>query len=153
MLNQIKKFLGIDLEHKKLFLRGFYELGKARLALDRKSFKDLMVGFEPNSRLVDSSQLNPAQRHVAHMTGWAVQTAARFTPWKSTCLVQVLAAQKILEKRGIGGVLFLGANTDKANPGIERLSAHAWLQCGSEIVTGESGHEKYTVVTCFSWGG
>ena len=31
------------------------------------------------------------------------------------------------------------------------LEAHAWLKCGELFITGESGHERYAVVSTFSW--
>jgi hypothetical protein len=82
--------------------------------------------------------------------GRAVRAAAARTPWDSSCLVQVLAAQRMLRGRGIGGEVFIGADTanEQGKPGF---SAHAWLMCGDAFVTGEGGYERFTVVSRFTW--
>ena len=58
--------------------------------------------------------------------------------------------QRMLRARGIGGTVFIGADTadEQGEPGF---SAHAWLMCGEHFVTGEGGNERYTVVAEFSW--
>ena len=88
---------------------------------------------------------------TAHRVGWAVRTAACFTPWNSTCLVQVLTAQRMLHQRGIAGAFYLGAASGSDVAEQPSLTAHAWLKCDNEFITGESGHERYIVVSSFSW--
>jgi hypothetical protein len=83
--------------------------------------------------------------------GWAVQAASRYTPWSNTCLVQVLAAQRMLRERGIAGAIYIGAVPGDGSSGSVGLEAHAWLKCGDLFVTGEAGHTRYTVVSSFSW--
>jgi hypothetical protein len=93
-------------------------------------------------------------RDEAVAIGRLVAAAGRVTPWQSFCLTQVLVAQRLLAKRNIPGQFYLGVRR-----GCERtddptgLSAHAWLQCGDKIVNGRAGHEQFTVVSTFSWGG
>ena len=74
------------------------------------------------------------------------------TPWKSPCLAQVLAVQHMLAARHIPGAFYLGVRTDKDDQSeTSKLDAHAWLKCGTEIVNGASGHERFTVVSSWSW--
>ena len=75
--------------------------------------------------------------------------AAIYTPWESACLVQSLTAQKMLHKRGITGVLYLGVTKDQESK--EKMKAHAWTQCGETIITGGAGHEEFTVLSVFRW--
>ena len=63
--------------------------------------------------------------------------------------MQVLAAQRMLQDRGIAGVIYLGATIDKKAE--ENMRAHAWLKCDDQFITGEQGHEDYPVLTRFSW--
>ncbi len=42
------------------------------------------------------------------MIGYLVAAAARYTPWQSRCLVQVLVTQRLLAKRNIPGQFYLG---------------------------------------------
>ena len=126
-------------------------MGFVRLSLSKKPFKELVAELELHREAVLQPPLEPSAQETARSVGWVVRAAARSTPWNSACLVQVLVAQRMLQKRGIAGVFYLGA----VNSGIEDEAsgffAHAWLKSGDEFITGESGHQQYTVVSSFSW--
>ncbi len=79
----------------------------------------------------------------------AIARAAVHTPWQSACLVQALAASKMLQKRGISGLLYLGIAKDATQK--EKMKAHAWTRCADAIVTGKSGHEAFTALSVFKW--
>jgi hypothetical protein len=53
-------------------------------------------------------------------------------PWKGTCLVQALAAQRWLARRGIASEIVLGARKTRD----KSIDAHAWLKAGDRIVVG-----------------
>ena len=149
----MQKFLALAFTEKLLFVRAWLMLGWFRAALLLLPFKRLTRGLrhQPGPDTLDSmaaSQLAEAKR-----IGYLVAAAARVTPWQSLCLVQVLVVQRLLQRRGIAGQFFLGVNRGEASTNAPAgLSAHAWLQCANEIVSGESGHEEHTVVSAFSWG-
>ena len=151
MLRRIQKFLVLDWQHKKLFLQAYLVLGKVRYSLLRRPFKKLVAGLDVSRDAVVQAPLEPSARATALAVGWAVRTAAGFTPWESTCLVQVLAAQRLLQKRGIAGVFYLGATNTGARDETSGFFAHAWLMCNGEFITGESGHRNYAVISSFSW--
>ncbi len=79
---------------------------------------------------------------LALQLGWAVGTMSRYTPWQSTCLVQSLAAQWMLRRRGLVSVLYLGL----ARHVTRELEAHAWLCHGPVVVTGAQGRERFTII-------
>ena len=85
----------------------------------------------------------------AKRIGKTIKQAIGNTPWESACLAQVLTAQRMLKKRDIPGVFYLGAKKDKEVE--EKMAAHAWLQCGESIITDERGHETFTVLSSFEW--
>jgi hypothetical protein len=151
MLRRIRKFLALDWQHKKLFLQAYLVLGKVRFSLLRRPFKKLVAELNVSRDAVVQTPLESSARAAALAVGWAVRTAANFTPWESTCLVQVLAAQRLLQKRGIAGVFYLGATNTGAGDEAPGFLAHAWLKCNGEFITGESGHRNYTVISSFSW--
>lgn len=62
----------------------------------------------------------------------AVERAGRHLP-STTCLVEALAADTMLRRRGYQSVVKFGVR-DHA-PG-RRLNAHAWVECGDTIVVG-----------------
>ena len=151
MLRRIRKFLALDRQRKKLFLQAYVVLGKVRYALLKKPFKQLVAELDVSRDAVVQAPLEPSARATALDVGWAVRTAASFTPWESTCLVQVLAAQRMLQKRGIAGVFYLGATKSGVWDEPPGFLAHAWLKCNDEFITGESGLRDYTVISSFSW--
>jgi len=151
MLRRIRKFLALDWQHKKLFLQAYLVLGKVRHALLRRPFRKLVAELDVSRDAVVQAPLEPSARATALAVGWAVRTAANFTPWESTCLVQVLAAQRLLQERGIAGVFYLGAANARASDEATGFLAHAWLKCDGEFITGEPGHRNYTVISSFSW--
>ena len=67
---------------------------------------------------------------------FAIPRAAARVPWRSTCLVQAIAARRWLASLGVGSQIRLGAR--KAGDGA--IDAHAWLEAdGRVIVGGETG--------------
>ena len=151
MFSRLRKFRALNTEEKRMLIQAYRLLGTMRFAILTTSFKRLVARLTVHREAVDQVSLNAESLAVAHAIGWAVRTAARFTPWKSTCLVQVLAAQRMLQQRGIAGAFYLGAATGSEGKKLQTLDAHAWLKCDDNFITGESGHERFTIVTSFSW--
>jgi hypothetical protein len=63
---------------------------------------------------------------------WAIAIAAQYVPWRSDCLVQVLAADRWLRRHHLQPDFYLGVAKDERGG----LAAHAWLRYGDIIVTG-----------------
>ncbi len=61
------------------------------------------------SNEIEVTPLNEKEVQLARSIGQAIMRAAAYTPWESACLAQSLTAQKMLQKRGIPGVFYLGA--------------------------------------------
>ena len=80
----------------------------------------------------------------AYRVSREVNRIADKTPWDSKCLVRALAAQHILQRRGVSTTLYLGVGKDEN----KKMIAHAWLRCGSFYVTGGAG-EEYAMVAKF----
>lgn len=149
MLNKIKKFTTLSIEEKKLFLEAYVMLGLIRTAILTVSFKRLTRELEHHTQVQALENLTKTEQEMAIKIGQAIMRAAAYTPWKSACLVQSLTAQKMLQKRGIPGVFYLGAMKDWESK--EKMKAHAWTQCGETIITGENGHEVFTILSVFRW--
>ncbi|MEN8147746.1 MAG: lasso peptide biosynthesis B2 protein [Campylobacterota bacterium] len=150
MLRKISKFLALNGEEKKLFIEAYLLLGTMRAALLTISFKRLTRSLEHLKDRENSETLTEEQLQGAIMVGRAIERAANYTPWQSACLAQSLTAQRMLQKRGIPGVFYLGAMKDESAE--EKMKAHSWSQCGETIITGAKGHEDYTVLSVFGWG-
>ena len=89
---------------------------------------------------------DPAASEAVERVGWAVSATSRWLPWRATCLMEAVAAKKLLERRGLPSTLYLGVAS--VYPEMD-LEAHAWLRCGTAIVTGDGERQRFTAVTTF----
>ena len=149
MIQKFKKFTKLSSEEKKLFLEAYVTLGKMRAAILTVSFKRLTRSLDHKPNREETVALSEQEMQTAILIGQAISRAAAYTPWESACLAQSLTAQKMLQNRGIPGVFYLGAMKDEASE--EKMKAHAWSQCGDQIITGGGGHEAFTVLSVFGW--
>lgn len=116
------------------------------------SFRRLTSSLNHSASPEEAPEPSSDNMQQAMLIGNIVEKVARHTPWKSPCLAQVLATQRMLAIRGIPGVFYLGVR-NKSVDEIETpgLDAHAWLKCGSQIVNGAAGSESFTIVSSWSW--
>ena len=149
-MRRTRKFLALPRWEQAAFIEAWTWLGVKRLEIFRRSFRDLTSDLHPRSGALQAAPVDDDELERALAVGRAVGRAARFTPWDSTCLVQVLAAQVMLKRRGIPGAFYLGTASESVGDDIQ-LSAHAWLKCGERTITGEAGRDKFTVVSTFTW--
>ena len=151
MLRKIQQFTKLKKEEKKLFLEAYIILGIMRAAILTISFKRLTRSLVHHPNEIEVTPLNDEEIQAAISVGQAITRAAAYTLWESACLAQSLTAQKMLQKRGIPGVFYLGAAKDEESK--ENMKAHSWSQCGDTIITGAKGHEAFTVLSVFGWAG
>ena len=151
-MSRVRKFFALDGKRQRLFLAAFLALGRTRLALRTRPFRELTRELTLHRTAFEPGEPDALSLHEAREVAWAVAAASRFTPWHNTCLVQVLAAQRLLQQRSIPGAIYIGATAGEGEATAAGLEAHAWLRCGQHFITGQSGHDRYTVVTAFSWG-
>jgi len=125
---RLRRFLQMPNRQRVLLLEAALFLGLARLALLALPFGRIAPWLQ---RSPDSGAGDTA---TVLAVGQAVTIAARNVPWNAVCLPQAMAAKAMLERRGQGSALHLGAA--RAGDG---LTAHAWLVAGGEVVVGEAG--------------
>jgi hypothetical protein len=65
-------------------------------------------------------------------------------PWRSTCLVQALAARSMLRRRHVATLLHFGVALDEG-----RIRAHAWLEAGGGCVCGGKAAIGFTPIAAF----
>jgi len=132
-----------------LFLQAFILLGIMRTGILTLPFKRLTRSLDHQKNIETPEPLNKEETHTALLVGQAINRAAKYTPWKSACLAQALTAHRMLRKRNIPGVFYLGIIKDKTAE--KKMKAHAWSQCGDKILTGAKDHQLFTVVSVFIW--
>lgn len=117
-----------------------------KFQLELKNFNRLAKRYglkriDSNGALTLSEPLN--------QIAWAINMAARYFPWKGSCLLEALALQRMCVKRGLKAEILLGVAKNPAKPNA--LKAHAWTRAGDHILTGKKGHKAFTVVATFTW--
>ena len=70
-----------------------------------------------------------------------ISIAARNLPWKCVCLPRVVAGKMFLARRGFGSMIRLGVDVKGG-----ALSAHAWLEVGTEILIGARGAKDLSIL-------
>jgi hypothetical protein len=90
-------------------------------------------------RLDGHSETQPSQRRerkgsAPDRIAWSVQVMARRLPGKMTCLIQALAADAMLRRRGYQPQMRIGvAGRDRTG----KIEAHAWVECEGKVVIGD----------------
>jgi len=141
----LRKLRELSWADRGLLLEASLWLGVARLALLTVPFK-WIAPFLGRQKAETGPELGPHPEKDILRIGWAVRCVACRTPWESACLAQAIAADRMLQRRGIPGTLYLGM----AKGETEAWQAHAWLRCGPHVLTGGPGHERFAVVSTFA---
>jgi len=141
----LRKLRTLSWAERRLALEALAWLAVMRLAVRTVKFRRLVrwLRLEQGETPAQPAP-NPG---AAERVGWAVRGAAARTPWESACLVQALAAARMLQERGLPATLYLGAARKPDRR--EELHAHAWLRCGKVVLTGENESRRFAVVAAF----
>ena len=104
-----------------------FELARARIDHARLPLAALLA--EPPPPTCEAGQGAPDVAQIA----WAIGAVARRVPFRADCVIQALAAQRWLRRRGLTARIHLGV----ARTG-DGIAAHAWLtQDGRPVVGGD----------------
>lgn len=109
------------------------ELGLARIRLAELDPADLLAVGSSRAKAFTPSSAKDTE--TIDRIAFAIPRMGARVPWKGTCLVQALAAQRWLARRGVATELVLGAR----KAGAHGIDAHAWLKAGNRIVVGGDG--------------
>ena len=144
----------IRLSHLALLLEALAWLLILRLAIDNLPFRLIAARMgtcvEPADdrvRQILSRPLEPGAVLLARTVGWAVACSARKLPFSTACLHQAIAAKRMLNRRRVATVLYLGAS--RQNGLAEPLAAHAWLEAAGAEVTGYPIAREFVAIASF----
>jgi Transglutaminase-like superfamily len=170
-MNGLQAFLRLSGSERRLLVRSALLLAAIRLGLWVLPFQTLLrvLGAVSNARVgsehsvredsggKDSVSGDPVSEdlmggHFASgdsvaRVGWAVTRASRWVP-SATCLVQALAGQVLLRRRGHLASVRIGVARGERVGGQRRrgettpVRAHAWLESGDIVVVG-GDHARY----------
>lgn len=134
MPTRFAKFASLDWATRWLLFRALILVTWARL----------VVWLVPFERLRIVPVVKEKQTFDPRQTAWAIIAASQFIP-KATCLVQALAAQKLIASHGFVSRIRIGVAKHEG-----KFLAHAWLESEGEIILGESIGLAYTPIVTFS---
>lgn len=77
---------------------------------------------------------------------WALGAAAVQVPWRSDCMLRVMAADRWLRRHGRNPEFFLGVRRPSGP-----FEGHVWLYCDGVSVTGGTGEDYTTLMQPSSW--
>ncbi len=93
-----------------------------------------------------SFELAPEHEQLIQTVYIAMRRSTKYLPFKRKCIIEAIVVKKLLDKFDIKSTVYFGVTRN----GERNLIAHAWLRCGSSIVTGKKGMEKFVPVEWFS---
>ena len=107
-----------------------FELLCARIRLSFVPTQTILAALQEHS--LSSAHDGSGERVSIERLGWAIGAAGGHVPWRSDCLVQVMAADHWLARHGLKGKFYLGVTKDEEG----EFAAHAWLKLGELTVVG-----------------
>lgn len=141
-MKRIIRLLCLSRADRSLFIKSWGLLGLIRLGLCLFPFQTLRAWLVPRARRRCILSVDEQPSYLSRVT-WAVRVASRYLPGAPTCLVQALATQALLARRGLPARLLIGL-TQGADGHFE---GHAWVESDGRIVMGKGGHERYVPLT------
>ena len=112
----------------------------------------LKVSYQPSQKwmpdvaLKNLKKIDSFSMKKAILIAKVVNGLARRAPWKSTCLVKALAANKMLHKRKIDHKIHFGV----ASTVNTQFEAHAWVSVEDEVLIGGGNLERFHEISSFS---
>ena len=128
MPGDLRKLAQIPSRERSLLLQAAAWLVTTRLALRLRPFGDVRRGLAARGR--SRGRVDPPVD--PGRIAWAVATAARRLPGRTTCLPAAMACQVLLARHGHRPSLRIGV----ARTGDRGLHAHAWVECDGTVVFG-----------------
>lgn len=141
----LRAFHSSDARQRRMALEAVAELVRARfvtLLPARIYCRDFgSIGGQGSA---ESASAGAAAAEVGRM----VERVAAAMPFRALCLQQAIATSRMLRRRGVRPTVCLGLKPGDASAAAG-LAAHAWVEVGTEIVSGAPGRAGCTVLARF----
>ena len=148
---KLLSFFRIPLRLQWLALEAGWQLVRARIdTLGPASSYTRHLGEMAREADEPSPHATPEQETTAVEIGAVVARAAPWMPFRALCLQQALATRRMLRRRDVPAVVYLGLAVDPADRTSSQDPAHAWVQTGQLIVNGDGDLERFAVVGTFA---
>ena len=154
MLRALRRFAQLPHQRKVLLLEACVALASAAFRVQRIPFRQLARRLG-TSGCESPQELPDAQDQIAREVEWALvalsRRLARILPRPPTCLMLASAGQTLLRRRRVPATVYLGVGSEAPTDG-RTFDAHAWLRCGTRIVTGKAEAARFKPLAWFSTG-
>jgi hypothetical protein len=136
--NPVATFHRLSAEQRWLLLRAACVLSSA----------SAIVALLPFRRAVSFGSVTRRKKRGPTVSNcvWAVKAAAKRLPWRTKCIEQGLAAQRMLRQTGVDAVLHYGARHD---PHSGRLEAHVWVSVAGETIIGGEDASGFAEIAAY----
>lgn len=148
-MKSLRRFLELPAPERHLLIKAVLLLVAIRLGLAVLPFRTLRRLLA--GRGERAAGWRRTDRVSPDRIAWAVMAAGRYAPGRATCLVEALAVEALLARRGYPARLRVGVAREEDG----RLQAHAWVESGGRVVIGgsETALERYTSLLAMDAGG
>jgi len=124
-----------------LFVEAWCLLAFARLMIYFSPFKKIVTLLENNPQIEKTNKkVSPM---ILNEISISINRACRRSFWRTKCFEQALAGKIMLKFRRINSSVYFGV----ADNGT--FMAHAWLECEGQMITGDKGIDKFTIINKF----
>ncbi len=131
MMDSLHRYRALTAADRWLIVEAAMLLAVVRLGVAAVPFSILRRALDRAGRLLRPRTTGTSASSVARL-GWAVAAVARRAPFRSTCLVESLAADAMLRRRGYDSEIRFGVRP----PSGGALAAHAWVEHDGAVVFG-----------------
>jgi len=131
-MQKIRRVARLTLSDWRYLATASAELLAARIRFSTLSPETILRELKDQSSRLPHERTNRRAAIDVERVSWAITLAARYVPWRSDCLIQVMAADRWLRKHNLCADFHLGVAKDERGG----LRAHAWLRYGDFTVTG-----------------
>jgi len=138
-MKRLHKFLSLTPSDRVLLINALLLLGAIRLGLKLLPLQTLRRLLARIAQPIRT--LQEADKASVDKVAWAVMVASHYIPG-ARCLVQALATQVLLERRGYPTQLRIGFTRGKGG----QMSAHAWVESEGRVAIGGTGSMAHYIV-------
>jgi hypothetical protein len=131
-MRKIKRATSLTLSDWRYLTIASGELLAARIRLSTMPVEKILRELQAPMSALAQQQRTPLAKIDVERLSWAIAVAAQHVPWRSDCLIRVIAADRWLRRHSLRPDFYLGVTKDEQ--GV--LAAHAWVRYGDLTVTG-----------------
>ncbi len=125
------------------FMEAFAEVVLASVRVRRGALVSLRA---MSRRPLQCKTIDPVRhRELIGRVIWAIDRAAKRSPFRSLCFERGFAAKRMLDRRGIASILYYGVAYDEH----DAIEAHVWVIADGLDICGAAHAHRYAVLAQF----